>query len=191
MKTTSRTPGPQADTLAGTANRSSDIEHDIDIQWGLAKCGEFPEDSTMVEWIGAALSRAGIDRATIAVRIMDRDEIATLNDRYRNKSGATNVLSFPASGNDDDGRLLLGDIAVCADVVLAEAGEQGKAPADHLAHMLVHGVLHLAGYDHEEDAEATEMEGIEREILASRGIRDPYRLSLDDSPSGTDKDNHQ
>ena len=105
---------------------------------------------------------------------MGSEEIADLNSRYRNKAAATNVLSFPADVVAAPGRQLLGDIAICTDVIRQEAGEQDKTLAAHTAHMLVHGVLHLCGYDHVIESEAEEMEQAERDILASLGYADPY-----------------
>ena len=95
---------------------------------------------------------------------------------YRGKDRETNVLSFPAGddGLPPDVARPLGDLVICAPVVLREAGEQGKSVADHWGHLLVHGSLHLLGFDHETDAEASAMEGLEREILAARGVADPY-----------------
>ena len=116
----------------------------------------------------------------VAVRVVDADEIRTLNRLYRDKDKSTNVLSFPAG--DIDGlpaevSRLLGDVVVCASVVAAEASEQGKALPDHWAHLLVHGTLHLLGFDHENGPEAAEMEALETQILASRSVTDPYERS--------------
>jgi len=112
------------------------------------------------------------------VRLVDTDEIRSLNREYRRKDKATNVLSFPAAaieGLPTDVAQVLGDVVVCATVVNEEAAEQGKAIEDHWAHMLVHGTLHLLGYDHEADDDAAEMEGIETRILTENGLADPYR----------------
>ena len=112
----------------------------------------------------------------IVVRIVDADESALLNERYRQRQGPTNVLAFAAGdwpGPVPD-PVPLGDIVICAPVVASEAREQGKRQDDHWAHMVVHGCLHLDGYDHETPAEAAEMEQREREILAGLGIGDPF-----------------
>jgi probable rRNA maturation factor len=101
------------------------------------------------------------------------DAIAELNAAHRGKSGPTNVLSFPAHGSAEG---WLGDIALASGVCLKEADERGIAPADHVRHLLVHGFLHLHGYDHQADAEAEEMEAIERRALARLGIADPYAV---------------
>lgn len=100
-------------------------------------------------------------------------EIAGLNTAHRGKDGPTNVLSFPAH---DSAEGWLGDIAIASGVCFREAREKGIAPADHVRHLLVHGFLHLHGYDHQADAEAEEMEAIERRVLARLGIADPYAV---------------
>jgi probable rRNA maturation factor len=117
-------------------------------------------------------------RGELTVRIVDEAESAALNSRYRGKRGPTNVLSFageplPAAARDLPP---LGDLVVCAAVVQREAREQGKALAAHWAHMLIHGVLHLRGYDHELPAEAAKMEARERKLLAALGFQDPYSV---------------
>jgi len=108
------------------------------------------------------------------VRIVDEAEITALNRQYRGKDGATNVLSFPfeAMAGVETGQL--GDVVICAPVVAAEAVTQGKSLQAHWAHIVMHGVLHLLGYDHHRDAEAQEMEALETRLLASLGFPDPY-----------------
>ena len=101
------------------------------------------------------------------------EAIAELNAAHRGKTGPTNVLSFPAH---DSAEGWLGDIALASGVCLKEAGDRGIAPADHVRHLLIHGFLHLHGYDHQADAEAEEMEAIERRALARLGIADPYAV---------------
>jgi probable rRNA maturation factor len=110
--------------------------------------------------------------AEISVRLCDDDEIRALNLAWRNKDKATNVLSFPSpAGNRGQ---LLGDIVVTFEYVSEEAREAGRSLRDHLSHMLVHGLLHLLGFDHESEDQAEEMEDFERRILARLGIEDPY-----------------
>ena len=110
--------------------------------------------------------------AEISVRLCDDDEIRALNLAWRNKDKATNVLSFPSpAGNRGP---LLGDIVVAFEYVSEEAREAGRSLRDHLSHMLVHGLLHLLGFDHESEDQAEEMEDFERRILARLGIEDPY-----------------
>ena len=139
-----------------------------------------PTAETITSWVQRALSQARSDVAVVSdvsVRIVDRDEMQMLNRDYRNRDAATNVLSFPGGdiqGLPADATRTLGDIVICADVVNDEADEQGKARAAHWAHMLVHGTLHLLGYDHHEEPEAAEMEGLEKRVLARYGLDDPY-----------------
>jgi probable rRNA maturation factor len=105
---------------------------------------------------------------------VDTDDGRSLNRDYRGKDYATNVLSFPAEFPPGMDLPLIGDLAICAPVVLREAAEQGKAARDHWAHMTIHGVLHLLGYDHLVEQEAELMEALETRILAGLGIADPY-----------------
>ena len=119
----------------------------------------------------------------LVVRVVDEAESASLNQRYAGKTGPTNVLAFPAGDPDVPGAAslpgepkALGDLAICAAVVAREAAEQGKAPKAHWAHMVIHGCLHLRGYDHMNAAEALVMEARERELLAGLGIADPYAV---------------
>lgn len=114
----------------------------------------------------------------IAVLLTDDQAVADLNARFRNRPGPTNVLSFPAAEGAGDH---LGDIALAYGVCAAEAQAQGKPFADHLQHLVAHGVLHLVGYDHATDAEAEDMEGLERMILAGLGVPDPYAAERGDN----------
>ena len=109
----------------------------------------------------------------VSVLLCDDAEIRGLNRQWRGKDSATNVLSFPAPPGPG-ASLHLGDIAIAYETVAREALEEGKPFAAHLAHMAVHGYLHLSGYDHEDDDEAEEMEQLEREILTALGVSDPY-----------------
>jgi probable rRNA maturation factor len=125
-------------------------------------------------WVGAALS-GRILRADLALRIVDEREGKCLNRHYRGKSHPTNVLSFPAELPKGVKLPLLGDIVLCAPVIAREAREQHKPLNAHYAHLTVHGVLHLLGFDHNNTREANAMEAIEREILAGLGLPDPYQ----------------
>jgi len=132
-----------------------------------------PEEGDLRSWIRAAL----IDRqrdTEISVRLVDIEEMSELNQRYRNKAGPTNVLSFPADIPAELNHPLLGDIVICAPVVRREAAEQGKPEESHWAHMTVHGTLHLLGYDHVIEAEAQAMEAMETAILATLNYPCPY-----------------
>ena len=129
----------------------------------------------------AALKGAGAalrDDVEISLLLTDDATIRDLNHRWRNKDKATNVLSFPAVAADQlrEARAL-GDIVIACETVFAEARKEGKTPADHLTHLVAHGVLHLLGYDHEDDVEAEEMEALETRILAGLSIADPYAAS--------------
>lgn len=140
-----------------------------------------PTDSHFTQWVEAALASGQdsmLDDVEVSLRINDIDEMSDLNARYRGKQGPTNVLSFPA---DIPAELavnmperLLGDIAICAPVVVDEAAAQTKSAESHWAHMTVHGVLHLLGYDHVDAQEAEHMEQMEVRILASLGFDNPY-----------------
>lgn len=112
--------------------------------------------------------------AELTVRVVGRDEIAELNRGFRGKEGPTNVLSFPFEAPPGVETPLLGDVVICAAVVAGEAATQGKDLEAHWAHMVVHGCLHLLGYDHMEPDEAEQMEALEREILGRLGYPDPY-----------------
>lgn len=124
----------------------------------------------------AALAAAGNapDSPALSVLLCDDDAIAALNSQFRGKGGPTNVLSFPAGDAYPDGTVMLGDIAVALETVEREAAASGIVVADHLSHMIVHGTLHLLGYDHLSDEEAAEMETLEGKVLSDLGIADPY-----------------
>ena len=126
------------------------------------------------QWGEAALAGRRAD-AELVVRVVSEEESAQLNGRFRGKQGPTNVLSFPFHAPPPVPSDLLGDLVICAPVVRREAREQGKPEKAHWAHMVVHGVLHLLGYDHGTSAEAETMEQLEREVLQALGFPDPYR----------------
>jgi len=136
---------------------------------------QLPSDAQLQQWIEAALCDY-TQNAEVLIRIVDTEEITELNQQYRHKSGATNILSFPLDMPEGvEGIDLLGDLVVCAAVLEREALEQGKRLHDHWAHIIIHGVLHLLGYDHIEELEANEMEAKEIEILAQLHINNPYQ----------------
>jgi probable rRNA maturation factor len=127
-------------------------------------------------WATAAMSTIAPERKRVqlSIRIVDATESAELNSHYRHKQGPTNILSFPVPPQLHKAPLL-GDLAICAEVVAREAGAQHKTLDAHWAHLTVHGVLHLCDYDHEEDEAALKMENLERKILAELGYNDPYQ----------------
>lgn len=136
-----------------------------------------PTSASFRLWVEAALRGAKRRKATeLSIRIVDAKEGRQLNRDYRDKDYATNVLSFPVELPPGVKLPLIGDLVICAPVVTREAAEQHKLARHHWAHMTVHGVLHLLGYDHIEDAEAEEMEALETRILAGLGIDDPYTI---------------
>jgi len=145
---------------------------ELDIQNACSRA--IPEEEDFARWIEAALDGER-DDAEVSLRIVDADEITALNHQYRGKNYATNVLSFPADLPEELELPLLGDIVVCAEVVEREALEQHKPSAAHWAHMVVHGTLHLLGYDHIDDDEADAMEGREIEILERLNFSNPYQ----------------
>lgn len=147
----------------------------VDVVVDLTAPAGVPSTPDFERWARAALRGTRAPRqAELCIRLVDAEESRRLNAAYRGIDKPTNVLSFPGSLELPDGRNILGDLAVCAEVVVREARQQGKAADDHFAHMVVHGVLHLLGYDHEVDAQAAVMEGLEREVLQGLGIADPY-----------------
>lgn len=138
-----------------------------------------PTPEQMLLWIDTALADYPQD-AEIVVRIVDEQEISDLNAQYRHKSGPTNILSFPADLPVELELNLLGDLVVCASLLEREAQEQTKPLMDHWAHIIIHGVLHLLGYDHIDDAEAELMEAREIDILSKLGIDNPYRGEMNE-----------
>lgn len=134
---------------------------------------DLPDPDSIQRWIGAAL-RDEREQAEVSVRLVDQEESRELNRRYRGKDNPTNVLSFPADLPPELGLPLLGDLVICAPVVKREAREQNKSEEAHWAHMLVHGTLHLLGYDHINDTEAEVMESLETRILTHLGYPPPY-----------------
>ena len=136
-----------------------------------------PPRPAVERWVAGALEgrREGAD---LTVRIVGREEGCRLSERFRGSSRATNVLSFPfdAPPGAPAGEGELGDVVLCAPLVNREARDQGKPRADHWAHLVVHGVLHLLGYEHDTPAAAERMEGLERGILARFGVPDPYEV---------------
>ena len=133
-----------------------------------------PLKRSFERWIAAIPELRRRRHAEINVLIVGSAEGRRFNRQFRHRDYATNVLSFPYEPVRGEKTRLLGDLVICAPVTSREAAEQGKRVRDHYAHLTVHGVLHLLGYDHQTDTEAAPMEALERRILASLGIADPY-----------------
>ncbi|MDM7323305.1 MAG: rRNA maturation RNase YbeY [Gammaproteobacteria bacterium] len=149
---------------------------DLEVQYPETGSVDLPDPASFTRWIRAALG----ERSTgLTIRLVDTAEMAALNQQYRGKNYATNVLSFPLEFPLETGIPYIGDIVICPEVVAREALDQGKPIEAHYAHLTVHGVLHLLGYDHETEEEAVEMETLETRILAGLGYPDPYQ-SIDD-----------
>ncbi len=142
-----------------------------------------PDIPTIFEfqrWVDTALTDATTP-AELVIRIVDNDEMAQLNQQFRDKSGPTNVLSFPYGDLPQaDDLNILGDLVICAPIITQEAQAQHKTTSAHWAHIVVHGILHLRGYDHVTDEEAEQMEGLEIAILEGLGIANPYLIVNDD-----------
>jgi probable rRNA maturation factor len=146
---------------------------ELDLQVA-SQVADLPSEAQFRAWCEAALRQRTAD-SELTIRLVDEAEARELNHTYRQRDYATNVLSFPA--DVPDGMLdipLLGDLVICVPVLEREALEQDKTPEAHWAHLVIHGCLHLLGYDHIDDAEAEEMEALERTLLAELGHPDPY-----------------
>jgi len=144
---------------------------EVDVQ-NATVCEPLPTATEFNLWVATALQ--GREDAELTLRLVDTGESQELNSRYRGKDGPTNVLSFPAELPPGIDFPLLGDIVICAPLVQKEAEVQGKSLKAHWAHLVIHGVLHLLGLDHQEEQAAHEMEAIEAELLFSLGFPNPY-----------------
>ena len=144
----------------------------VDIQMASAS-EEAPDPQSIERWVSAAIGNQR-ESTELSVRIVDNEEGQLLNEQFRGSSGATNVLSFPFENESPEPLPLIGDIVICAPIVAKEAVEQNKALNAHWAHMIIHGVLHLLGYDHQNDTEANAMEALETEIMQGLGFPPPY-----------------
>ncbi|MCK9140133.1 rRNA maturation RNase YbeY [Haemophilus influenzae] len=145
----------------------------VDLQIATENIEGLPTEEQIVQWATAAVQPEG-NEVEMTVRIVDEAESHELNLTYRGKDRPTNVLSFPFECPDEVELPLLGDLVICRQVVEREAVEQDKPLMAHWAHMVVHGCLHLLGYDHIEDDEAEEMESLETQIMQGLGFDDPY-----------------
>ncbi|HWV13802.1 MAG TPA: rRNA maturation RNase YbeY [Cellvibrio sp.] len=149
------------------------MSYQIDIEIN-STSSDIPSAENIELWIGAALKSDELVDAEVSVYIVDEEESQSLNAQYRGKDKSTNVLSFPADIPEAVGIPLLGDLVVCAPVITREALEQGKTLEAHWAHMLVHGTLHLLGYDHIEDDDAEAMESLETHLITKLDFPAPY-----------------
>jgi len=145
----------------------------LDIQIATKSSG-YPSEQQFQQWVDTVLSDQSQD-SEIVIRLVDDAESATLNEQYRHKNGPTNILSFPFEAPEGIEMDLLGDLVVCVPLIAKEAAEQNKLPEHHWAHITIHGVLHLLGYDHIEEAEAEEMETLEIKLLNMLNIANPYQ----------------
>jgi probable rRNA maturation factor len=149
-----------------------------------------PDGADWKAWVGAALSAGGrMASGVVTVRLVSEEESAALNASYRDKPGATNVLAFSGPGevmSDVTVETELGDLVICLPVACREADEQGKTTVAHLAHLVVHGTLHLIGYDHQQEADAERMENLEIRVLGGLGFADPYI-----APERTNENRHE
>jgi len=150
---------------------------EVDVQYAVMADG-VPSVSDIETWIGAVV-RGRRENVQLTVRIVDEEEGTALNERWRQARGPTNVLSFPSEGLEAIAPDLLGDVVICAPVVESEAREQGKSLTAHWTHMVIHGTLHLLGFDHVDEDHAREMELLEARILKELGYSDPYESVID------------
>lgn len=146
---------------------------ELDLQLAVESESGLPSEQDFQQWLTKAVSLFQA-QAEVTIRIVDVKESHQLNHEYRGKDKPTNVLSFPFEAPPGMEIDLLGDLIICRQVVETEAKEQNKTLQSHWAHMVVHGSLHLLGYDHIDDDEADEMEALETEIMQSMGFEDPY-----------------
>lgn len=148
---------------------------ELDLQIATKATQRLPSEADFRLWVEKALPTLG-EEFEVTIRIVDEEESHALNHEYRGKDKPTNVLSFPFEAPPGLELPLLGDLVICTQIVEKEAKEQDKELLHHWAHMTIHGILHLRGYDHINDDEADEMELIETQLLASLSISDPYLI---------------
>ena len=137
-------------------------------------CPNVPSAERMALWADTAFSAVADEDRQVTIRIVDQKESAELNEKFRRGRGATNVLSFAYAEDSYSQEALIGDVVICAPLVEREAKTQNKGSDAHWAHLVVHGILHLCGYQHEQENEAQAMEQLETEILSGLGFPAPY-----------------
>lgn len=155
--------------------KTNSMAVELDIQYSETRddAGEEPPPSSEFQtWVNLALREDG--DVQVSIRIVDEAESQSLNKHYRGKDYPTNVLSFPMDVPEELGIAMLGDLVICAPVIEREAREQHKDSRSHWAHMVIHGMLHLQGFDHVSDEQAEEMESLEIQLMQQLGYADPY-----------------
>ena len=162
-----------------TAEINSMADHLVDIQWCVDDRDLMPDEDLIRQWAQLCLSDLCSRSVELCLRVVSEAEIQCLNKKYRGSDRPTNVLSFinetPEGRTvDENGRILLGDIIVCSEVVQRESRRQGKSVDAHFAHLVIHGILHLQGHDHSVDDQASKMEAIEKRLLLNLGYDDHY-----------------
>lgn len=154
----------------------------VEFQWHCDRTANLPAECDILRWASAAI--AAVDAASeVTIRVVDREKMKNANKEWRKQNKATNILSFPADFPSQTGINYLGDLLICADVLLEESQLQEKSLHAHWAHIVVHGMLHLQGFDHIDTQQASEMESREVEILATFGYNNPYQHPLESKQS--------
>jgi probable rRNA maturation factor len=147
---------------------------EFELQMALSEnfSGDFqiPSESKIEYWVSSTLVSINVSCQNLTIRLVDEDEVQSLNKQYRDKDKTTNVLSFPFEPLPDVEFEYLGDIVICVNVVKQESVQQHKSFESHFAHMVIHGTLHLCGFDHQTDAEAEEMEAVEYGMLRTLSL---------------------
>ena len=147
--------------------------HEVEVSRSTKRLSGEPDEAQVAFWLEFVLDRLDRQSSEVSVRIVGEEEIASLNAQYRGLENATNVLSFPAGIAVEEVEFL-GDIVICSKVVKLESGLYGRGFTDRYAHMLIHGLLHLLGYDHLDEVARTRMEQLETELLSSLNMGNPY-----------------
>jgi probable rRNA maturation factor len=157
---------------------TTDPGHQVEISRTQPALDDEPDDPLIRSWITGTLEALALDASEVSVHIVSSQEIAALNSEYRNRNEPTNVLSFDSGIDAVEGKQFLGDIVICSQVIQSESQAFNKSMSDRYAHILVHGLLHLLGYDHLADEERARMEALEIQLLEQLGITDPYEMNV-------------
>ena len=156
-----------------TTKTADSLVHEVGVSRSAERLPGEPDEGQLSRWLEFVLDRLNRQPSEVSVRIVDEQEITSLNAQYRGLEKATNVLSFPAGISVDEVEVL-GDIVICSKVVKLESDQYGRGFTDRYAHMLIHGLLHLLGYDHMEEAPRIRMEQLETDLLLRLGMGNPY-----------------